>query len=1054
MRKVTTRQRGLLLLALAVVLGVVLWSLFAVVTESATPAPTGEEEARRRARLPGPFRARFHDSRFLSPEGEVVRGELGGWVLGRFRIVRRGGKAWSLARADELTDEALYNLLFGGECGSSVERMLQAAKLEPRVARRWDDAVAGLVECATRAPNGAKRSDYLVRAADLVERRLRIEESEELLFNRALALEELGVWVGAKTSWNAYLEIDSRSAWAVVAQLHLDTVRAHLARQAGWFSDEDGQPLDLAALAGTHPSAARRWSERWLLGWWGEATLEGEEERAETVLGALEEVVALLPREGGRLLAAGAETIRAARQANDDSRLRLLARGHSSYLEALRFSWAEQKVLASEEAARAFDDLQQAGSPFALAARLLILRMDGSSSRLGLELELDRLVEQALSLGLPTLVAEARFLLAARISGEERFDEALSIYQLARDDFEQMREWEAAAVMSAFRAEIFAYRNHRHPALEELALAMELGPEIADGYLRYSIFVGAASVAEQLKLKPAARVLRQEASSICRWIPERPLCAADSWIRLAVLAPTAVVRAAELTQAETALRGFASSEGKTRSMIELDQGWAAWNLADDNPDADLEAALLKRTEAIEGYAQLDLPVLETRERTRRAALLARLGRWEEAREGYRAVLESLRHWGQGGNTANAVLPVLARQAFEGLIGVELELAEGARSLPALLLSEELRGRLAAHGAVPFRPLEEQELEALATRLPPSVAAVEFAVIGDLAVAWLFAEGQIRQISLSLGEEFEEALDEIDDLVNKPSLERWRETTGVVRSALIDPVLAHLPPGVERLVLLPDGELYGVPFRGLWGAKSGSYLDEEFAIVRAPSLRSLGSPARTRIEERGGPTPESEPTPLLALGFGEFPGLNLRELPQAANEAAAVAREYGVLSEDQCPVTDWTSLRACLPLVGVVHFATHAQARSALDGDSWLALKSQKVYLGQLWRELPQLPHTRLVVFSACQSATATPGSEGLGGLARPFLARGVDQVVGSLWPVIDRDAAALFPAFHRYYQQTGEAAEALRRAREELPEWANEPWSWAGVVTVGANLEQ
>jgi CHAT domain-containing protein len=90
------------------------------------------------------------------------------------------------------------------------------------------------------------------------------------------------------------------------------------------------------------------------------------------------------------------------------------------------------------------------------------------------------------------------------------------------------------------------------------------------------------------------------------------------------------------------------------------------------------------------------------------------------------------------------------------------------------------------------------------------------------------------------------------------------------------------------------------------------------------------------------------------------------------------------------------------------------------------------------------------VLSACQSVASAGGGEGLGGLARPFLANGARAVVGTLWKIGDEDAASLFPAFHQAYRESGDVAQALRQMRQALEDWQEKPWVWGAVEAVSA----
>ena len=78
-------------------------------------------------------------------------------------------------------------------------------------------------------------------------------------------------------------------------------------------------------------------------------------------------------------------------------------------------------------------------------------------------------------------------------------------------------------------------------------------------------------------------------------------------------------------------------------------------------------------------------------------------------------------------------------------------------------------------------------------------------------------------------------------------------------------------------------------------------------------------------------------------------------------------------------------------------------------------------------------NTRLVVLGACNTARSriSPG-EGVLGLARPFLAGGVSQVLATLWEVDDKTSPAIFEVFHRRLRLGDSPAQALRAAQLAL----------------------
>lgn len=303
------------------------------------------------------------------------------------------------------------------------------------------------------------------------------------------------------------------------------------------------------------------------------------------------------------------------------------------------------------------------------------------------------------------------------------------------------------------------------------------------------------------------------------------------------------------------------------------------------------------------------------------------------------------------------------------------------------------------------------------------------------MAWVLADRSFERVDLPAASELGARLARLRRAAAAERLGAWNEEAAALWREWLSPVLVRLPPGADRLLIVPDSELFDLPFRALLNPATGRFLDQDFVVALAPSLGMLAgsSPVGERLFQRN----------VLSLGFGTFAGRGHRALPSAATEARSVEEVYGRGSEVSCAGADWASLRTCLPRARVIHLVTHAAASAGRGGRSWLALPEEDLDLKRLWKELPELPATELVVLAACESVAAA-GGEGLGGLARPFLARGARAVVGTLQPIEDEAARTFFLTFHRAFAATGDAAEALQKAREEFPRWQEQPWEWGG----------
>jgi CHAT domain-containing protein len=102
-------------------------------------------------------------------------------------------------------------------------------------------------------------------------------------------------------------------------------------------------------------------------------------------------------------------------------------------------------------------------------------------------------------------------------------------------------------------------------------------------------------------------------------------------------------------------------------------------------------------------------------------------------------------------------------------------------------------------------------------------------------------------------------------------------------------------------------------------------------------------------------------------------------------------------------------------------------------------------------EVADLPlQGRAIVLSACRSASgSTLRGEGVMSLVRAFFRAGADAVVGSLWPLRDDDAAALFESFYRALDGGASLGAALQAAQREAFRAGRPTAAWAGLVVAG-----
>jgi CHAT domain-containing protein/Tfp pilus assembly protein PilF len=278
--------------------------------------------------------------------------------------------------------------------------------------------------------------------------------------------------------------------------------------------------------------------------------------------------------------------------------------------------------------------------------------------------------------------------------------------------------------------------------------------------------------------------------------------------------------------------------------------------------------------------------------------------------------------------------------------------------------------------------------------------------------------------------------------------------------LIAPARAQLA-GKTRVIVVPDGALWNVPFQALQDA-NGRYLVESVSVAYVPSLTVMREILRK-------PASQAPPN-VLAMGKSEFgstharPALALMSelgpLPEAERQVRLLPSLYGPgrattylgdeASEDR--------FKAEASRYSVLHLATHGVLDESSPLYSHVVLSpgggaSREDGLLEAW-EMLELPlDADVVILSACETGRGriAPG-EGIVGTMWALFVAGARAMVVSQWKVEATSTTELMTAFHRgLASRAGTKAEHLRQASLALLRSSrySHPFYWAGFVLVG-----
>jgi len=290
--------------------------------------------------------------------------------------------------------------------------------------------------------------------------------------------------------------------------------------------------------------------------------------------------------------------------------------------------------------------------------------------------------------------------------------------------------------------------------------------------------------------------------------------------------------------------------------------------------------------------------------------------------------------------------------------------------------------------------------------------------------------------------------------------------GLYRQLLEQP-LRELPPGIKRLILVPDDVLHQLPFAALRAAPQAPPLGVRFELTQVPS-------ATLWLTWEGRRLPAA-PIPALALADPPLPGdgtqvaaareraaaavfasgIRLGPLPYARREGRAVVRDMGGGSVQRIGEDASEAFLKAAPLqrFGVLHFATHAVTDETNPDRSGVLLAPGAANQDGLLqiREIVDLGlDGRIVVLSACSSNTgALLRGEGVMSLARAFFQAGAHTVVASLWRLRDDEAADFFDRFYGHLGRGASVSGALQAAQRDLIAAGAPAAAWAGIVVLG-----
>jgi CHAT domain-containing protein len=866
-----------------------------------------------------------------------------------------------------------------------------------------------------------------------------LPQSEAARFNRAMIEESVGLTDDALESWNQFLKIGESTE----ARVHLNRLRT-LDPTAQWAKNRAQLAVALRAydraavanLIAPFPSSAEKYLEEELL-------------RPEYVDEAKLLASELARLTNDRFLV---DVVEAMERSSAD-----LQEAHLAFAEAR----SADRAIAAEKQAKyenAEQLLERGGSPLSLLARLGYIVSVSLDQKPGAYAHATALLEpvdrEARTRGYRHLLARIRATRANFLGFQSHYVESLADSQDALAEYERDGDAEGVSDTHMRRIGVLRRSGLNDLAWREAMQALQTSSHLVETRARHVLYGELAQTAAAFGHAPIALLYQNTAvrliqRAIRNTPPEQvdaiqglmaqlsPVLRSRATIELQLDQPN--VAAADLNEAiRLSLKKGSSNEGRIfQARIQEVQGQAFLRINPTGAIAAFSAALQQAS---------------TESRTYRASLLAqradaqrRAGRPDAAEKDFRAALDELQTeqlymlehrkrgeaeamWSSYFSRFGEAYQALIRQLVDdGRMAEAFDYAEKARAFEPLYLVSEV---------VPKDfDGKTKNLAEIRQTLPPGTQLIEYSVLPDQTIAWLVSRERFAVIRLPAGKAvIERHASELQRAAGARNHADFETKLYALYDVLMAKPLAAVAAKPQRLVIVPDGPLHGLPFAALRNPNTNRYLIEDEPVEIAGSANLyLVSLTRDQALQLAGP-----PSVLL-IGDPAFNGnlpfaQGLLPLPRARSECQKISGLYGhaqMLLERDATIPRFLEQARTST---IIHVAAHSIVKAQAPSRSYILLAPAPNEPGPLDAQALltrlSLDHTRLVVLSTCSSAGGLPiGAEGVAPFVRPLIGAGVPAVIGTLWNVEDATAEELLVSFHRHYREGNDAAVALQLAQ-------------------------
>lgn len=976
------------------------------------------------------------------------------------RPKRPGQVAAHQLRLKESTESAAPHIravssLLTGNSAKAVEHFSSIAKSEYS-AEAFSDFSAALLIRADELDDG----DLIVDALSAADRALHMDAGlAAARFNRALALERLGLARHARVEWTEYLRRDPSSRWSDEGWRHLKSLRIHspaaesratFAKARSRFTTNDE---NLGNVVRQFPAICRRATESEVLSDWGSAVLTGQVTVASEHLRFARLIARHLWTDVDERLLGGA--IAAIDRAAATGNAQELAEAHVLYNSARRSFSLNKAGEAEPGLRRAAELFARNSSPMVHMARYYLGGVLRARSRLTEAVAvLDSLNNARLeSRGYRAIAAQLGWERGGSLLELGAISDAIDTFTASRPALERVGETDAAAWMDAYLANALDFAGDTTCAWRARRRALVKLTRSGNEQRAVTVLQSAVVTAVRRHNWDRARTLLdliKSAAAVMRMPPMQAHVATE----------LAVVRLHQVGEADVwADIGNARlwvgkvEDPAMRARAEADLAFAE-GLA--RADRQPQQALASFDHAIEFHKRAGRRVEIPRIYLERAKVARRTVGITQARQdlklGLQVVAEeraALRDLDQRASLVSA-----AEELFENAI----DLAITDRDVDAAFrLAEQSKARMltdlfelgsrAGRGEVEPIPLTRIQSD-----LASDAVIIEYVSLPTRFIAFTITRSALSaHVTTIPREEAQAVLSRFSHSI-AGGTDDVPGTSATARRLLIGDA-EPLVNAAQHVAFVTDRVTSGTPFGGLYDSATTKFLGETVSIASAPSATLLMTASRRAAGLQG--------NSLLAIAadvFDRSANPSLRSLPHVPKEAAAVADLYShakVVVGKQAT----SAITTLFPTYDVIHFAGHTLADVDRVNQSALLLSPSAADNGNVrLMDITRLrmEKTKLVVLASCRSANEVARNDGAENLALGFVAAGVPSVVANLWELDDGVSLTLMTEIHDRLRRGDTPACAIQSVVKQHARQGSEkekPVDWAGLVVIGGSPE-